>query len=161
VAQIEYIPIQNGIDIRQQALTVLKELVSGSYVANIEQFLRNDKVNRQVVKLQKGGIEGHDNSQPFELISIDLFMTKEPPKSDFNPNIEAFKDKSEIKIVEGYSWYWAPLTKEGGKLHLKSLDKQPPCLFFKTDAPDKKGQESKQEYSKEVSRGKEHEQSKE
>jgi len=108
VARFEMVPIQNGIDIRQQATSVLRELINKSHINHLEQFLRNDRLEEQPYYDSQCIIE---NGSPFKLIKTTLLLT-EPVKQVEDEKKADF----EVQTKKEHSWYWCPLCPTNNKL---------------------------------------------
>jgi len=115
VAQFEYIPIQNNIDIRQQAQTVLSQIAckeANGRVTNLETFIRPKELTEGKVHYTPN--KEIENGDPFELKTVTLHVTEEVKTSDKQTSKE-----HSIYAPEGQYWYWNPIKQVNQKPDLK------------------------------------------
>ncbi len=123
VARFELIPIQNGIDIRQQATSIFRELITGSHINHLGQYLRNEKEFKKewICYDQDQALE---EGKPFHLIKISLQLTEAAKIEESGQ-----KGKAEVQTKsEEHLWYWCPLCHENNKLEQYTYNQAPSVI---------------------------------
>ncbi|MBD3776104.1 MAG: hypothetical protein IE920_03115 [Thiotrichales bacterium] len=127
VAKVEYVYVDNGIDIRQQAQTVLSGLTKDKRLGYLEQFIRPGKDSFAKEKIYKDLCGVLSDGNPFERVDVTLFLTKPPveiepdaysliKETDWSLKDEDGKplyDKKQVYVEKGRYWRWCPLCENG------------------------------------------------
>ncbi len=107
IAFFEAIPIQNHIDLRAQAQTLLKTLVSEDrHINGLELFLRSNKLVKEKVVFDQDKVI--NQGKPYEQHEITLKLHKPVQDISNPPGAEKQSNYSNIKIAPKHYYYWCP-----------------------------------------------------
>lgn len=97
VAFFEAIPVQNGADIRQQAQTLCKELITGGLLKDLELFIRPKKL-----KESTKSCSDLNGNKDFKIYEVCMYVKKVDRST-------GSKASDIIKVEKNKYWYWCPL----------------------------------------------------